>query len=494
MSQYVMQFCKSRVHCSQLQQQVPLLLDSKSHSILLLGWNQVRLASMSIDVSSVEFNSGDYSRQFSHSSVCQACFVTWTRARLLALVSTLIALLAICAGLLLPLALAARSNSGNAPNNFPDQQLTRTACTNCIAPFAIEPMYCNQYHFGPLQNDGWNFRRMTVIAPFTLQITNLPVNADDSVLSVSKLQCVSYPPLGDTWWKQGKIGFGSLLSASSNGASVNYTYAILPGGGTGKYPGTGLVSITLYTPGHPTRPSQADFVYQLSSFQPRAQFQPVLSSVTDNTTASVNILTFAVFNASLLSVSNAELLSSTVMQPPTGSVLSFAVTLLTIRARTVLNKSTSVVNVRLTYPGAVPFSILIANTNLNGGSVPASASFTPLRTLRDSSGRLPGSAAQLRGPTGTTEGAGWFVTPVHFNYVPSLGKMLVTGWSRRDGLPCLGDYSGATLDFFKIAFIAYTLMHLLLREFLRSGWSSSCRCFIPARSVRCRIGTLRIAH
>ena len=113
---------------------------------------------------------------------------------------------------------------------------------------------------------------------------------------VSKLQCATYPPLGDTWWKQAKIGFGALIGApTANAQTVVFNYTALPGGGTGRYPGTGNVTLTLYTPGHPTRASQVDFAYEAASFVPRNTIAPYNATFTDNATASVLVYSSGTF-------------------------------------------------------------------------------------------------------------------------------------------------------------------------------------------------------
>ena len=62
------------------------------------------------------------------------------------------------------------------------------------------------------------------------------------------------------------------------------------------------------------------------------------------------------------------------------------------------------------------------------------ASWGPLKQLRDPSGMFPDKF-------GEKASDGWFVTPIHANVVAQgkdYGKILVSGWLRRDGLPCKG--------------------------------------------------------
>ena len=53
--------------------------------------------------------------------------------------------------------------------------------------FVVEPWYANLNHFGPLANDGWNARPMTLIADYTYRISNLSYIANQPYMFVSSV-------------------------------------------------------------------------------------------------------------------------------------------------------------------------------------------------------------------------------------------------------------------------------------------------------------------
>jgi hypothetical protein len=164
-----------------------------------------------------------------------------------------------------------------------------------------------------------------------------------------------------------------------------------------------------------------------------------------------------------LALTNADLVSTAAASLPAG-MLQTAATLVVVRARaTIAPASIAVVPVTISYRASLPLMIIVtgAPSVSEAGSVARGGTWSPLRTVRDATGALPGAVAQLRSgaamgvspqplpaglvsPTlaGVTDTGGWYVTPVHFNWVPAIGRMLVSGWLRRDGLPCFGDSVG----------------------------------------------------
>jgi hypothetical protein len=163
-------------------------------------------------------------------------------------------------------------------------------------------------------------------------------------------------------------------------------------------------------------------------------------------------------------LTNADLVSTAATSVPAG-MLQTAATQVVVRARAPPTPATTaVVPVTVAYRASLPLTVICtgAASVSEAGSVGRNGTWSPLRTVRDASGMLSGAVAQLRSgaaigaspqplpaglvsPTlaGVTDTGGWYVTPVHFNWVPALGRMLVTGWLRRDGLPCFGDAVGA---------------------------------------------------
>ena len=114
--------------------------------------------------------------------------------------------------------------------------------------FLIEDWYKNLNHFGPLVNEDWNARPMTLVADFTYRIENLDYSANMPFMFVSNTEVpigTQVPPLGPYNWKQGKIGMNSLTS-------------LQPGGGPGYISMSGRYNFTLRTTGHPTDPDTLD--------------------------------------------------------------------------------------------------------------------------------------------------------------------------------------------------------------------------------------------
>lgn len=109
---------------------------------------------------------------------------------------------------------------------------------------AIEPWFQNLQHYGPTSTEGWKARPMELVSTWCYAIS-LTVNAGDEFLFVSTVP-PPYPPLGSLNWKQGKIGCGQPRDDGNDEENV-FTYRVLPGGQSGRYPASGSVGITVCT-------------------------------------------------------------------------------------------------------------------------------------------------------------------------------------------------------------------------------------------------------
>jgi hypothetical protein len=310
-------------------------------------------------------------------------------------------------------------------------QFLSPPCTS--QPFPVEPWYQNLQHFGPTATDGWNARPMNQTSSFTFTLSNLPVLANQEFMFVSLLAQPA-PPLGILNFKQGKIGVGltidplKLASVNNNNNNNNntnnnnnagvvlgdgvarWTMRTLPGGGSGRYPASGTVTITVRTDGHPTRPLEVDLVYsEVTSTRVVMMALDGRTVVRGNSSATG--LVASGFDPARLNLFGTATLDRFVAVNGSFTELYW----------TAVNATASAaVSVHLEYGGdhfwvlCVPDALYLS-----------SGSFTPLVTLRhnDSPQR--------------------YFTPIHSNVIPSLSSpgrtaVLVTGWLRRDGLPCRG--------------------------------------------------------
>lgn len=60
------------------------------------------------------------------------------------------------------------------------------------------------------------------------------------------------------------------------------------------------MTLTLFTPGHPTRPSQVDFSFAAAGFIARDAVLPFNSTLTDSRTATVVVYSAAAFDSTLV--------------------------------------------------------------------------------------------------------------------------------------------------------------------------------------------------
>ena len=274
---------------------------------------------------------------------------------------------------------------------------------NATAAYEIEPWYSTLYYFGdPTWGSGTN---MTLIGDYTMRIQNQQLFQGGEFMFVSKAPTPT-PPLGQWNWKQGKIGIGR-------------DGALFPGGGGGRIPNTANYDITVHTAKHPTMPNTIKLV-------PRSGKIPACTITTDRYVYSPGaghakgMLSFTDF------VSNFSLTST----PSKGIVITrTAITgqndfLLNVQWGNISPDSVSLV-VASGESSECSWKFLITN------NIEESSRWGPLFTLRDSSSTFPDA-------TNDKKTGGWYVTPIHANVVASTGHVLISGWLRRDGMPCAG--------------------------------------------------------
>lgn len=246
---------------------------------------------------------------------------------------------------------------------------------------------------------------MTLTSAFTFTLSDLRVLANQEFMFVSMLEGVA-PPLGPLNFKQGKVGVGETVAAGARA----WTMKTLPGGGAGRYPATGTVTVVIRTDGHPTKPLEVDLMY--SSVASTRVFMLSMDgrSVVKGNSSATGLVAEG-FDAARLNLFGTATLDRFVAVNSSFTELRW----------TAANASGSApVSVHLEYGGAHFWVLCVPDAlYLSAGS------FSPLVTLRhnDSPKR--------------------FFTPIHSNVIPSISRpghtaVLVTGWLRRDGLPCRG--------------------------------------------------------
>jgi hypothetical protein len=221
-------------------------------------------------------------------------------------------------------------------------------------------------------------------------------------------------------WKQGKIGVGQFLSVSSLSAS----FRLLPGGGSGRYPVSAIYNITLYTSGHPTTPNTLELKWNIPS--PISKIKLIAGAAIQQQTQKVRIMFTqnVTFKESMVVVQNGKILlpfSSTGYDDYSGYYF----------CETIVVAKTPNVPVRIYIPPEItsPFPCAPSESTFVYSKDFLSGEWGPLVTLRDKIS-LPDDPER--------PSDGWYVAPIHANYVASLRKVLLTGWIRRDGMPCAG--------------------------------------------------------
>lgn len=130
---------------------------------------------------------------------------------------------------------------------------------NAFGEQIVEEWYRNLHHYGPLRNDGWNARAMSVLDDYAFEIKSLDVSKNDQFMFVQKMTFINGtkpPPLGELNFKQGKIGVGELVRSTSV-AGLWFAEGI-PGGAGGRWPVTGNFTVRVFTPAHPTKSNRIE--------------------------------------------------------------------------------------------------------------------------------------------------------------------------------------------------------------------------------------------
>jgi len=292
----------------------------------------------------------------------------------------------------------------------------------------VEDWYQNLTHFGPLDRDydaGWDFRDMELIDDHTFFISDIPGSRDHPFMFVSPSPS-PLPPLGERNWKQGKIGVG-----------LHNT--LYPGGQGSSYPYKGVFNITLRTNGHATNPNtisliptngtipsvriQGDQISSMSApfnYTLDLRFTENVTSFNESKLVFGDGLTKCVNTSDEGWQSDAHLFRCNVVFSSSdrdeGEVTVIA------NEGLAISVSSGALS---TFSSSFSF-LRISESRLNRG-----AEWSNLVTLRDSSNVLPD-------PHNDMLHGGWYVTPIHAVMIPSTKKLMLSGWIRRDGMPCYG--------------------------------------------------------
>ena len=297
------------------------------------------------------------------------------------------------------------------------------------AAYKLEPWYEGLYYFGDSCWDGTC--SMDHVADFTLQLKALRIDLSSrgEYMFVSPGPTPT-PPLGDKNWKQGKIGVGEVIGY--NASTLTTTQKLYPGGGSGFWPSKGVYDLTLRTAGHPTNPNTIEFrlsdgtngcVVNTDKFlynTPAAgQSVRVEGTITFAKPTPPGDFTFSSHDLP------AQNIASTVIATAqsSGLVYNFNVSL--------QNSSPEFVNlfVNITTSSDPTSSCTWKLWNTN--RTEKGARWGKLFQLRDSSNQYPDTL-------GDKALQGWHVTPIHAIVLSDSGHLLISGFLRRDGMPCAG--------------------------------------------------------
>ena len=328
------------------------------------------------------------------------------------------------------------------------------------AQFKIESHFARLQQFGPLKSSGWDARPMRLVADFTLRIDGLDVGANMPFMFVSAIG-PPYPVLGGNNWKSSKLGAGPGNT-------------LLPGGGPGFYERDGNTSIIVRTGGHPTAP----WTYELLVTGGRAHVSlATRPSAIVRVGETLDLVVTATGPAGALAVSDVAaklkmldefgVLSSPLVAadaPPScpatpaservecnGDATSCASkgccwSPLEPNSREpwCFRPPTRRFQAKITAKkeGTLWMWIEDGGSQFSGGatsvqvtqSINSGSKWGPLIDLRDQSGVFKHKDMPAEG---------WRVTPIHAVYLPTQASLLISGFLRRDGVPCLGgDESG----------------------------------------------------
>ena len=257
----------------------------------------------------------------------------------------------------------------------------------CLPLFVlgIEPWYANLQHFGPTTTEGWSARPMTLVSEFCQQIS-VEVNGGDEFLFVSSVP-PPIPPLGPLNWKQGKIGCGQVVDDSIDKVFV---FAALPGGQSGRYTGSGPVTITVCT----AEVMRITLNFTAVPWSRTPTILPAGKSVIAPGTSQVGVIVVAdKFDESLVSVVGGKVLD--VQQSGPDHLV------------TVIPTDKEIV---VSY-GVASYKLFVSDLLLDG-------QWTAPVSLVDQSGTFEPENQPANG---------WTVTPIHAN-VLSGNRVLISGW------------------------------------------------------------------
>ena len=293
--------------------------------------------------------------------------------------------------------------------------------------YQTENWYNPIYYFGGPSY--WNMNnRMSLINNYTFQINNLQIDQNSEFMFVSEaskdVHTGKYPPLGEKNWKQGKIGVGPVLTSiyDNDRGEVGYTFKLYPGGGGGRMPINGIYNVTVFTNGHPTTPNIIKlkakqiipfcrlvgdkFVYDAASVDKTTGIK-INIICTDETLLSNFIYDFEILNGNLIEVA-ADKKSALISWHKDG--------LVEIELKSKIKNQ---------FTGS-RWSFLISS------KVETKSRWGGIVKLRDNSNKFPNVLNDDMDPDG------WYVTPIHANVVGLTGHVVISGWLRRDDMPCRG--------------------------------------------------------
>ncbi len=295
--------------------------------------------------------------------------------------------------------------------------------------YQTEQWYNPVYYFGA---PFWNMNHsMSLINNYTYQLTNVKLYQNNEFMFVSEARkdnnTNKYPPLGNKNWKQGKIGVGPVIKTvyDNDANTAEYTMALYPGGGGGRIPTTGTYNLTLYTNGHPTTPNiiklKADktipfcrlvgdkFLHDAASINKSIGIKLNINCTDEALLASFTYH-FRVFNGNVRKIS-VDKKSVFINWEREG--------LVEVELEPAINTTV--------FSGS-KWNFLVS-TNLDGKT---NSRWGGIVKLRDSSKKFPNVLNNDR------DSNGWYVTPIHANVVGLTGHVIISGWLRRDDMPCRG--------------------------------------------------------
>lgn len=253
---------------------------------------------------------------------------------------------------------------------------------------------------------------MTLVGDYEYSLERFSARGGDEFMFVAMLNRT--PPLGNLNWKQGKLG-------------VWGSEHLEPGGGSGRYPVTGIYSISLSTPASPYTPSALNLV--LVEAKGVSTHMQSMRFINNDPLMNVTI-TFGErvegFELSDVQASGAGPVTVVSLfdhgTSPDGKHTFSALINATQSGLTTISLEAGAAN-STSGPSEPSFWSFLHSPPLDQGS------WTNSVMLRDDSGRYHRGQEPL---------GGWHVTAIHMVALPLTNHLLVSGWLRRDEMPCLG--------------------------------------------------------